>query len=221
MKHILYTILGLLSLIACQKNESLEQEECVLELDVICSHVPTIATRGVDADLAVTILDATGKVYKRIAAGKVSNEIPMRAGTFTLCVHTDNLETWNNANEGRGEACYFASEEVTLQVGERGFLSISVPMTNYAVGLDLPELFDELFTSYQFTLKNGDREVVIRDGEEAYFSVADGGFTYALSVTNADGVSNAHDPVEIASVQSGKKYLVSYDYGLKAVSREQ
>ena len=220
MKRILYTILGLFSLVACQKYEALEQDACVLELDVVCAHVPTIATRSVDADLAVTILDATGKVYKRIAAGEVSNEIPMRAGSFTLCVHTDNQDTWYNANEGRGEACYFASREVTLQSGERGYLSMSVPMTNYAVGLELPELFDELFTSYQFALKSGNREVSIREGEKAYFSVADGGFTYAFSAVNADGVSNAHAPIEITSVQSGKKYLISYDYGLKAVSRE-
>jgi hypothetical protein len=100
-------------------------------------------------------------------------------------------------------------------------LTMVVPMTNYAVGLELPELFDELFDSYQFTLKNGSREVAIREGEEAYFSVSDGGFTYALSTVNADGVSNAHAPTEITSVQSGKKYLISYDYGLRAVSHEQ
>ena len=133
------------------------------------------------------ILDAEGKVYKRIPAGKVPDVIPMRAGTFTLCAHTDNLDTWKEANNGRGEACYYASEEVTIQFGERGYLSMSVPMTNYAVGLELPEDFDNLFASHQLSIVSGDRNVEIQEGENAYFDVADGGFTYALSVTNNDG----------------------------------
>ena len=121
MKRVLYVMLGLLTLTACQQqDEFLEQEECVLKLDITCAHVPVVVTRAIDADLAVTILDATGKVYKRIAAGEVSSEIPMRAGSFTVCVHTDNLTTWHEVNGGRGEPCYYGSKEVTLQSGERG-----------------------------------------------------------------------------------------------------
>lgn len=221
MKRILYAVVALFALTACQQqNELFEQEECMLELDIACAHVPVVTTRAIDVDLAITILDAEGKVYKRIPAGQVPDVIPMRAGTFTLCVHTDNLDTWKEANGGRGESCYYASEEVTIQFGEKGFLSMSVPLVNYAVGVELPENFDELFTSHLLMLHSGSREVSIKEGENAYFDVADGGFTYALSVTNTDGASNAHAPIEIASVQSGKKYLISYDYGLQAVSRE-
>ena len=207
-------MLGILILTSCQQqNEFLEQEECVLELDVACAHKPVVATRAIDTDLAVTILDATGKVYNRIAAGKVSNEIPMRAGTFTLCVHTDNLDTWPEANGGRGEACYYASAEVTMKPGERESLSMSVPMINYAVGLELPESFDELFTSHRLTLKSGVRDVVIREGEKAYFDVEDGGFTHALSVVNLDGVTHAYAPKVFVDVLAGKCFLLTYTYG--------
>lgn len=218
MKRVLYVMLGLLTLTACQQqDEFLEQEECVLKLDITCAHVPVVVTRAIDADLAVTILDATGKVYKRIAAGEVSSEIPMRAGSFTVCVHTDNLTTWHEANGGRGEPCYYGSKEVTLQSGERGNLSISVPMTNYAVGLELPESFDELFTSHQLRLKSGTREVVIHEGEKAYFDVADEGFTHALSATNIDGVTHSYPPKLFASAQSGRCYLITYSYGVDDV----
>lgn len=213
MKRMLYAIMGLLTFASCQQYELPEQEECVLELDITCAYVPVVATRAIDADLAVTILDATGKVYKRVAAGKVSNEIPMRAGTFTLCVHTDNLDTWPAANGGLGEACYYASAEVTMQRGERGYLSMSVPMINYAVGLELPELFNELFTSHRLTLKSGSREVVIREGEKAYFDVEDGGFAHALSVVNLDGATHAYAPKSFGDVLSGKYYLLTYSYG--------
>lgn len=213
MKRMLYAIMGLLTFTSCQQYDFPEQEECVLELDIARAHVPVVATRAIDTDLAITILDATGKVYKRIATGEVSNEIPMRAGTFTLCVHTDNLTTWHEANEGRGEACYYASAEVTMQRGERGYLSMSVPMINYAVGLELPELFNELFTSHWLTLKSGSREVVIREGEKAYFDVEDGGFTHALSVVNLDGATHAYAPKSFGNVLSGKYYLLTYSYG--------
>lgn len=222
MKRTLYAILALLALAACQQqNELLEQEECVLELNLSCAHMPVVTTRAIDVDLAVTILDAEGKVYKRIPAGKVPDVIPMRAGTFTLCAHTDNLDTWKEANNGRGEACYYASEEVTIQFGEKGYLSMSVPMTNYAVGLELPEEFDNLFASHQLSIVSGDRDVEIQEGENAYFDVADGGFTYALSVTNTDGDSHTQEGVLFSEVEKGKLYLISYDYGLRAVNHEQ
>ena len=220
MKRILYILLGIFTLSACQQHDLSGNEECVLELTIVCADVPVVDTRAIDADLAVTILDDKGQEYLRYSAGEVPDKIVLEPGLFAVRAYTDNQTTWHTANNGKGEGCYYASQLVQMEADRATRLTMAVPMTNYAVGLELPELFDELFTSYQFTLKNGAREVVLRDGEEAYFSVADGGFTYELSAVNADGVSNAHDPIEIASVQSGKKYLISYDYGLRAASRE-
>ena len=220
MKRILYILLGIFTLSACQQHDLSGNEECVLELTIVCADVSVVDTRAIDADLAVTILDDKGQEYLRYSAGEVPNKIVLEPGLFAVRAYTDNQTTWHTANNGKGEGCYYASQLVQMEADRATRLTMAVPMTNYAVGLELPELFDELFTSYQFTLKNGAREVVLRDGEEAYFSVPDGGFTYALSTVNADGVSNAHDPIEIASVQSGKKYLISYDYGLRAASRE-
>lgn len=220
MKRLLYILLGVFALTACQQHAEQGVGECVLELDVVRANVPVVATRAIDADLAVTVLDAGGAEYVSYSAGEVPQKIVLEPGTFTVCAYTDNQESWHTANDGRGEGCYYASQQIEMEYDHFIRLTMSVPMTNYAVGLELPELFGELFTSYQFTLKNGTREVILRDGEEAYFSVADGGFTYALSTVNADGANNAHDFIEVDSVQSGKKYLISYDYGLKAVRRE-
>ena len=94
-------------------------------------------------------------------------------------------------------------------------------MTNYAVGLELPEDFDNLFASHQLSIVSGDRDVEIQEGENAYFDVADGGFTYALSVTNTDGDSHTQESISFSEVEKGKLYLISYDYGLRAVSHEQ
>lgn len=220
MKRILYILLGVFSLTACQQHELPEHEGCVLELDIVCAHVPTVTTRAIDADLTVIILDDKGKEYLRYSAGEVPDRIVLEPGLFAVRVYTDNQTTWHTANNGKGEGCYYASQLVQMEADRATRLTMSVPMTNYAVGVELPDLFDELFSSYQLTLRSGNREVVILEGEEAYFSVSDGGFTYALSTVNADDVSNTHEPVEVTAVQSGKKYLISYNYGLKAVNRE-
>ena len=84
--------------------------------------------------------------------------------------------------------------------------------------MELPDLFDNLFGSYRFTLKSGSREVAVREGEKAYFDLSDGGFFYTLSATNADGVSHTHSPVWFFDVQGGKHYLLRYHYDSDATS---
>jgi hypothetical protein len=88
-------------------------------------------------------------------------------------------------------------------------------MTNYAVGLKLPDRFGEFFHSYQLVLKSGDREVAIREEEKAYFSVEDGGFTYTLSCINNDGEPHTHIPVLFPNVQRGKLFLLDYGYDIE------
>lgn len=219
MKRILYTILSVLTLVACQQSERLEQGgECVLELEVSRADKPVVASRAVEEDLAVTVLDANGEEFLYFPAGTVPKKIVLEPGVFTVCAHTENLTTWHTANDGKGEPCYFASQRVEMEFDHRTRISISVPMTNYAVGVELPDLFDVLFGNYRFALKSGNREVTVREGEKAYFDLSDGGFFYALSVINTDGVSHAHSPIWFFDVQGGKHYLLRYHYDSNATS---
>ena len=219
MKRALYTILSILALVACQQSEHLQQGgECILELEVARAGKPSVTSRAVDADLAVTILDANGEEYLYYPAGAIPKKIVLEPGEFTVCAHTDNQTTWHTANGGKGEPCYFASQQVEMEYDYRTRITMSVPMTNYAVGVGLPEFFDDLFNSHQFILKSGSREVAIQEGEKAYFDLSDGGFYYALSATNTDGVSHTHSPVWFFDVQGGKHYLLRYHYASNANS---
>ena len=219
MKRTLYTILSILALVACQQSEHLQQGgECILELEVARAGKPSVTSRAVDADLAVTILDANGEEYLYYPAGAIPKKIVLEPGEFTVCAHTDNQTTWHTANGGKGEPCYFASQQVEMEYDYRTRITMSVPMTNYAVGVGLPEFFDDLFNSHQFILKSGSREVAIQEGEKAYFDLSDGGFYYALSATNTDGVSHTHSPVWFFDVQGGKHYLLRYHYASNANS---
>lgn len=215
MKRILYAILVLIVYSSCQQHVLPEQSEdkCVLELNITRADVPTVSSRAIDAGLAVRILDANGKEYLNYPAGDVPSRIILEPGLFAVCAYTDNQETWHSANHGKGEACYYSSLLVKIEYDHTTRVSMSVPMTNYAVGVALPEKFEELFPSHQLTLKSGSREVVIQEGEKAYFSKSDGGFTHALSVTNIDGMTNSYLPRSFTDVQSGKCYLLSYSYG--------
>lgn len=219
MNRILYLLI-IIALTACQQFDLPKQQGggCVLELDVERAHRPSVASRGADSDLALTIFDAAGELYLFYSPGTIPNKIILEPGKFTVCAHTDNLDTWHTACDGRGEACYFASQSVEMEYDQRTRLSLSVPMINYAVEVALPDLFDKLFDTYQFVLESGEREVIIREGEKAYFSVADGGFTYSLSVTNTDGVSHAHSPIWFFDIQGGKHYLLRYHYESGATS---
>lgn len=219
MKRILYTILSVLTLVACQQSEHLTQGgECILELDIARANKPSVTSRAVDEDLAVTILNAKGEEFLYYPAGSIPNKIILEPGTFTVCAHTENQTTWHTVNGGKGEACYFTSQRVEMEHDHRTRISMSVPMVNYAVGVDLPERFEELFASYLFTIKSGNREVSLQEGEKAYFAPSDEGFTYALSATNTDGVSHAHAPIYFFDIQSGKHYLLHYHYDSEATS---
>ena len=220
MKLILYILLGLVALTACQQFDAAEHlgGECILELDVARAGRPTVASRAVDADLAVTILNSQGAEYCHYPAGIIPKKIVLEPGVFTVCAHTENQDDWHTANGGKGEPSYFASTEVVMEHDHRTRITMSVPMTNYAVEVDFPEFFENLFSSYRFTLKSGEREVVIQEGEKAYLDLAHGGFFYALSVTNTDGVSHAHSPVWFFDVQNGKHYLLRYHYNSEAMS---
>jgi len=214
MRRLLYILLCLTLLTACRQDELLEmQGEAVLELDLQRIGRPTMGvTRACDDDLAIDILDADRAPYRHYDAGRVPQKIVLAPGTFYIQAYTANQDTWKTANEGLGEACYFQETSVTLELDMVKRLQMRVPMTNYAVGLQLPDLWDNLFRSYTFRLKSGSRTVVIKQGERAYFDVADGGFSYALSATNTDGRTSSHSAINFTEIEAGKLFTLFYHY---------
>lgn len=220
MKRLLYIILGIVLLTACQQDElpTKGQGSAVLELDLLRAGRPTMTTRAVDADLAVAIYKQGGIPYVQYAAGEVPKKIVLEPGIFKVIAYTENQDTWQTANGGKGAACYYAETSVEMENDMVVRLALEVPMTNYAVGLELPEHFTELFRSYTFTLRSGSRTTAIQQGEKAYFDVADGGFSYALRATNTDGKTNSHSAIDFPDVEAGKLFTLRYSYDSDATS---
>ena len=213
MKYPIYILLSIVLFTACQQDELAPTDgKAVLELDLLLNGRPQMeVSRACDADLVVDILDDYD-------AGSVPQKIVLEPGTFYIQAYTDNQENWKLANDGKGEACYFQETSVEMEYDMVKRLQMRVPMTNYAVGLQLPDLWDMLFNAYTFRLKSGGRTVVIRQGEHSYFDLADGGFSYALSATNTDGRTSSHSAINYTEVEAGKLYTLSYHYDSDANS---
>ena len=167
-------------------------------------------------NLALRILDKNHMLYKKYEAGEIPPKVLLKRGEFTLVIYSDNQETWQNANNGKGEPCYYATYHVELHDEEVKRIVVDVPMVNYAVTLKLPEHFNDLFPSYLFTLSSGERSLDIEFGEKAYFDPQKGGFIYSLQATNTDGTTHSHSKIEYVGVESGKLYVVKYSYALDA-----
>ena len=221
MKRILYTILAIVLLTACQQDvltPTAEQGSAVLELTLTRAGRPVATTRAIDSDLALNIYKSDNTLFVHYAPGEVPQKIVLEPGTFRVVAYTDNQTTWKTGNGGKGEGCYYAETSVEMEFDAVTRLTLNVPMINYAVGLQLPQFFNNLFRSYTFTLKSGGRTTAIKEGERAYFDVADGGFTYSLRATNTDGKTSSHSAIEFPDVEVGKLFTVSYNYDSDATS---
>ena len=213
MKRLIFILLSIVLFSACQQEELVPKGEAILELDLSCVGRPQMeVSRAVDQDLAVSVYKQDGSLFVQYPAGGVPKKIVLEPGTFKVVAFTDNQSNWQTANGGKGVACFYDETTVEMEEDMVKRLQMRVPMTNYAVGLQLPELWDMLFRSYTFRLKSGGRTVVISQGERAYFDLADGGFSYALSATNTDGRTSSHSAINYTDVMAGKLYTLSYHY---------
>lgn len=209
------TLTLMLALAACSQADDVPDAtgRATLALNAVRTNVPQVASRAVDAGLAVQLRRPDGSVYREFAAGSVPEKIELEPDVaYTIVAYSDNQGNWAEANGGRGEACYWGTAEVSAGEDETAYCTMEVPMTNYAVALSLPENFATLFPSYTFSLASGSRTVEVSDGEKAYFSVGDGGFRYALSVTNTDGETFAKPEQEHTGVAAGMLYKIAYGY---------
>lgn len=209
-------ILGALSLASCANEEWTPhaQSTGTLVLNLSTGHTPQVATRAVDDDLTIELWDENGNLYKKFQPGQTPNKILLQADKpYTIKAYTDNQNSWQTANQGTGAACYYGETSVTVAEDETVYCTYQVPMTNYAVTLTLPDLFEFLFKSYTLTLTSpGREEVRIQAGEKAYFAIGNG-FTYKLTATNNDNKTSSHSAIEYTDTQAGKLYNIIYIYG--------
>ena len=212
MKHTLVYIATLcLLLTACQQEELPQGAQALGYLslsavEVEAGDVQLISTRAEDTDDLIVVLtpkDGSGEVTKC----ECSEMISCQPGTYKLEIYTENYET---ANDNAPKYHYVHEKDVVITEGnETKVGSISVPMINFGVKLQLPEGFDTWFPTYTFTVN----EKELKNGETVYFDYSsDAKITYTLTATNTD-----NEPVKTdektyeKAIEKGTIYVITYE----------
>lgn len=218
MKNIYITLL-LFLLASCQQEEpSVATDKGYLSLSSIELQAETInqiATRAVSPDLVIEILKADGtQVFKFDAGAAEANEkIELDAGTYKLKAYSPNYGTTLENNE-QGAPIYYKEQDFNIEPEKVNYLAVQVPMVNFGVKLVLPDNFNTLFGSYTFTVQWGSRNVVLQEGETAYFDLTQensGTLLYTLTATNSDDETQSKTD-SYSELSAGIVYEITYHW---------
>ncbi len=171
-------------------------------------------TRAMDEGLTVNILDTEGNVLQEYTQANAEElrKVVLNAGNYTLRAFSDNYDqTYTNSE--LGDAKYYAEQAFSIEEGKVCLVALSVPMTNFGITLILPDGFQTHFPSYGLTLTSGSRQVVIKEGEMAFFEVGEGKYTYQLAATNTDDEYFQTKVITYMPTEGGKLYKMTYYYG--------
>lgn len=219
MKRIwLYTIcLGLVGLFACQQEDLPSVGETgflsLENMTVEVANTESISTRAVDDDdlyVEISSQDVTPEVTLKYNPDSIPSKIELGAGRYALKIYNDTTLLDKTP-------VYYKDTIFEIEAGKVNYLSVEVPMINIGVRLALPEGFSNWFTTYSFTISDGNRSVSIANGETAYFTI-DQDISYTLSVTNNDDEQKTDSKaITKDQIAAGTIYVITYDYATKAL----
>ena len=223
MKHLIYPIITLFLLAACQQEELPSGDGIgYLSLEDITVQAANVVTsRAVDEDLYVKI--SSNEVNHSYNPGATPSKIDLNAGTYTLKAYNAAYTEYQNwTSEDKGSAVYCLETSFTIEAGKVNYFKAEVPMINFGVRLKLPEGFNTAFPKNSFSVTVGNRTVSLNDGETAYFPHSESVISYTLSVTNTEAEENkksgSNSEWENATIQPGTVYVITYDYATESLS---
>lgn len=225
MRHALLYMLIFFLFTSCQREEELQATVgrgylSLASLTVSNVGIVSVNTRAVNAELAVEIEkeDGTSVVSYEAGTAEASAKIELEAGKYVLKAHTSNYgQTWDES--AKGEPVFYKEQPFTIVAEKVNYLTVSVPMINIGVRLVLPEGFSEWF-GYSFSARIGERCVILRNGETAYYALSDEGkepveLSYSLSATNVDGES-LNKEGSYTGILSGVVYEITYSFASRS-----
>ena len=227
-RNILYLIFGLFLLASCQQEELPDAGTgylAIADLSVEAPQVNVVSSRAeAEESLTIEIVKEDGTPVQKLTEAELADRIELAVGKYTLKVYSANYgEDADWTDTDKGEAIYYADKSFEVTLGQTEKVSISVPMINFGVKLDLPDNFNTLFPTSTFTVMSGnERQVELKDGETAYFSYEKGvTFDYVLSATNKDQELRTMEGsygTEGESVASGTIYTITYELETRSFS---
>lgn len=225
-KNILYILLGTFLLASCQQEETPSTSGVgylsLTGIEIQNQAVTEVKSRAVDEFLVVELYKG-GELKSTLTAEELENTIKLEAATdYSLKVYSENYGSdaeWTN--DEKGEPIYYKEQPFEVKEGEITPVKVQVPMVNFAVKLSMSE--QNWIRDYTFTVKSGEREVALLNGETAYFSYAEGGsFSYELQLTNTDGevftLPGKYGLEEDKLLKSNTCYVVTYQMATQSLS---
>lgn len=228
-KKILYTILSVFLLISCQQeNDTVLLREGFLSvsgIEVQSQTVAEVASRSTDDIIWTVELWKGSEMLRTLSTEEMQNKIELDAADdYMLKVYSPNYgveKSWTN--EEKGEPVYYTEVPFVVKQGETTGLKVQVPMITFAVSLDLSEVLGDWLQEYSFTVTSGEREVLLLNGETAYFPHSEGiSFSYQLSITNSDSEVNVLNgewgKMDDETVNINTIYTVVYNWNTQSLS---
>lgn len=226
MKRILYILCASFILAGCQNEEvtdgngflSISAVECDIQPETV------ISSRAVDETLTVDLWKGESKV-RTLTAEEMNDKIELEpADDYSLKIYSANYgsdKDWTNEN--KGEPIYYLEKPFIVKDGTTTGLDLKVPMVTFAVRLDVSNIVDAPWLKdYSFAVSSGDRSVVLRDGETAYFLHTEGvNFSYNITITNIDDekkeLGNVWGDSEGEVVNINTEYAILYNIELNSL----
>lgn len=227
MKRLFYILCTSFIIISCHKEEFVKGNGglSIVTLGYETEVKNVIPTRAIDETFTVELWKGD-ELLRKLTADEMQNKINLDAATdYSLKVYSSNYGSdisWTN--EMKGEPIYYIEVPFEVEEGKVTSLDIKVPMTNFGVSLNMPEIAGASWLKgYTFNVTVGERQVELLNGETAYFSYSDGiQFSYVLSMTNTDDETNELDGFwgdsEEESINRNTIYTVTYNWETHSLS---
>ena len=228
-QNIIYILFAILGFTSCGKNNDLNSLSAgylsIANIEYEPGIFSEVPTRVIDETFVVELWKG-GELLRELTPDEMQNKINLDAATdYSLKVYSSNYGSdisWTN--DMKGEPIYYIEVPFEVEEGKVTGLNIKVPMTNFGVSLNMPEIAGASWLKgYTFNVTVGERQVELLNGETAYFSYSDGiQFSYVLSMTNTDDETNELDGVwgdsEEESVNRNTLYTIVYNLETHSLS---
>lgn len=214
-------------LVGCQQKEVISGVGyiSVSGIEIQSKTITEVASWATD-DITWTVeLWKGSEMLRTLSTEEMQNKIELDAADdYMLKVYSPNYgveKGWTN--DEKGEPVYYTEVPFVVKQGETTGLKVQVPMITFAVSLDLSEVLGDWLQEYSFTVTSGEREVLLLNGETAYFPHSEGiSFSYQLSITNSDSEVNVLNgewgKMDDETVNINTIYTVVYNWNTQSLS---
>lgn len=204
-------------LCACNEEEHSPLSQGYLTVSAVeleCDGEAVPLSKAVSPDLKIEIWQNNsplpGQVYE---PGGMPGKIALSPGAYLLKAYTPGYAE-EPADQDKGKAIYYGEVSFSIEADQVSSVSLSVPMINTGVSIQLSEAFSQAFSDFTILMEAGGRSFTINTAnpEDVFYFMPAGGesLNYSISVVNKEGES--HGAIKSLPVLPGKLYSIRLEF---------